>query len=243
MFDVSLAEVLVLVTGAGMLLGRKEITLMARSLGRGLGRVVGTLQGLRVKYEEKSQGSQLYQLHKNVKDGLTDMGTIGADLNSLSSSPHSRYASMAAAAAGASTPDGLSNRTWAQTQSQSSAAVSSSTPQESLSRKSGGILGSNNRKATSSAATAAAATTTAAAITAAASPHVSPAQQTFNAVDFRLAQLILADEELNKQRGPASLREYEFLGKDSLGVDLVESAICESIINAAREAHDAGRRP
>ena len=224
MFDVSLGEVLVVVSGAGMLLGRKEITLMARSVGRGLGRIVGTLQGLRIKYEEKSQGSQLYQLHKNVKDGLNDMSTIGADISSLSSSPHSRYASMAAGAPVSEASPAAA--TWKQSRS----ATSSSTSQENALRKSGGILGRNNRRAAAAATDAPVAAS-----------KVLPALHNLSAVDFRLAQLILADEELNRQRGPASMLESN--GQDSAGVDLVERAICESILNATREAHDAGQRP
>ena len=35
MFDITLAELLVLVTGAGLVLGRREITIAAHGLGRG----------------------------------------------------------------------------------------------------------------------------------------------------------------------------------------------------------------
>jgi len=73
----------VVVTGAGLLLGRREITQGARYLGRSLGEMVGTLQGVRIKYEEKTSGSHIHTLHKNVKAGLQDMGTIGSDLASL----------------------------------------------------------------------------------------------------------------------------------------------------------------
>ena len=44
MFDVSFAEVLVLVTGAGLLLGRREILQGSRMMGKALGRGVGVLQ-------------------------------------------------------------------------------------------------------------------------------------------------------------------------------------------------------
>jgi len=83
MFDISFAEVMVVVTGAGFLLGRREITQGARYLGQSLGKMVGTLQGVRIKYEEKTSGTQIYALHKNVKAGLQDMGTIGSDLAAL----------------------------------------------------------------------------------------------------------------------------------------------------------------
>lgn len=80
MFDVSFAEVLVLVTGAGLLLGRREILQGSRMVGKALGRGVGVLQGVRVRYEEKTRGSRVHQMHSNVKMGLRDMNTIGMDL-------------------------------------------------------------------------------------------------------------------------------------------------------------------
>jgi len=222
MFDVSLGELLVVVTGAGMLLGRKEITLMARSVGRGLGRMVGTLQGLRTKYEDKSKGSQLYQLHKNVKDGLHDMSTIGADISSLSTGYQSRYASMAA---GAPAPDYPQPPTARARSSGATNGGSTSPANIPHKRVSGGILGSNNRRA------------------AAAAVGGSPPPTALSPADYRLAQLILADEELNKQRGPASVLERTTTSGSDSGADLVESAICESLIHAAREAHMAGLLP
>jgi hypothetical protein len=80
MFDVSFAEVLVLVTGAGMLLGRQEVVAGSRLLGIGLGRIIGTFQGIKEKYEEKSRGSDMYKLHSSVREGLMDLTTIGADI-------------------------------------------------------------------------------------------------------------------------------------------------------------------
>jgi hypothetical protein len=80
MFDVSFAEVLVLVTGAGLLLGRQEILQGSRMAGKMLGRGVGVLQGVRIRYEEKTRGSRVHQMHSNVKMGLRDMNTIGMDL-------------------------------------------------------------------------------------------------------------------------------------------------------------------
>ena len=80
MFDVSFAEVLVVVTGAGLLLGRKEILQGSRVVGKMLGRGVGLLQGVRLRYDEKTRGSRVHQMHTNVKKGLRDMNTIGLDL-------------------------------------------------------------------------------------------------------------------------------------------------------------------
>jgi Sec-independent protein translocase protein TatA len=221
MFDVTLGELLVVVTGAGMLLGRKEITLMAHSVGRGLGRMVGTLQGLRMKYEDKSKGSQLYQLHKNVKDGLHDLSTIGADINSLRIGSHSRYMSMATEAPAPAHHLASAMPQWNDVTNESSTSLSNIQHKQ----VSGGIRGSNNRRA------------------AAAAGRGDVSSPALSTVDYRLAQLILADEELNKLRGPGSKLERTAATGSASGVDLVESAICESIIRAVREAHEAGQPP
>jgi hypothetical protein len=84
MFNVSFGEVLIVVTGAGLLLGRQEIVAGSRLLGLGLGKIIGTLQGLRAQYEEKSKGTEIYQLHSSVRDGLMDLSTIGSDLSRIS---------------------------------------------------------------------------------------------------------------------------------------------------------------
>ena len=82
---ITFAEGLLFVTAAGMLLGRREISAGARFLGIGVGRVVGMLQGARVKYEQRTRGTELYELHRSVKRGLADMSTIGNDLASIRS--------------------------------------------------------------------------------------------------------------------------------------------------------------
>lgn len=76
----SFGEVLVLVTGAGILLGRREIVEGSRMLGKGLGRVIGIATGVRRRYDEKSAGTRLYQVHSQVNRGLADMSVIGRDL-------------------------------------------------------------------------------------------------------------------------------------------------------------------
>jgi Sec-independent protein translocase protein TatA len=70
MFNVSFTEVLVVVTAAGILLGRKELTIGAKFAGNVVGKLVGSLQGLRVKYEQKSSNSELNTLHTSVRSGL-----------------------------------------------------------------------------------------------------------------------------------------------------------------------------
>ena len=109
MFDVTFAEILVLVTGAGILLGKREILQGSRILGNTLGRGVGYLHGVRAKYEQKSQGTRVYQMHKNVKMGLRDMGTIGRDLQMVSSAGNVYQRAPTSALAGVSEASNLTN--------------------------------------------------------------------------------------------------------------------------------------
>ena len=84
MFDVSFTEVLVVITAAGVLLQRKDIVAGSRMCGTAFGRIVGTLQGMRTKFEQQSKGTEMYQLHSSVRHGLMDMRTIGYDLVNVS---------------------------------------------------------------------------------------------------------------------------------------------------------------
>lgn len=114
MFDVSFAEVLVVVTGAGLLLGKREILQGSRLLGHALGRGVGFLHGARMKYEQKSHGTRVYQMHKNVKKGLDDMSTIGRDLQMVGSGNLARSPS-ASLSRGESPRGGTSDETLSRT--------------------------------------------------------------------------------------------------------------------------------
>jgi hypothetical protein len=217
MFDITLAELLVLVTGAGLVLGRREITIAAHGLGRGLGRVVGTLQGLRFKYEEKTQGSKLYQLHKNVKDGLNDMGSITADIysirNGVGAMGQTDFA-FGATSTRASVPSGVSE------------SVNIASKSSNLEYRSGMVLPDKVSAVIS------------------AEPNLLSHNQ-ISAVDFRLARLIVAEEQLKLQRGSASGRPQHNSNSSGFesGSDLVENAICESILNSARQAYGAGQIP
>jgi len=84
MFDISFGELLVVVTGAGLLLGRREIALGSKLFGNGIGRIIGTLQGMKIKYDNKTKGTKLQSLHREVRQGINDVSTIGYDLSSLS---------------------------------------------------------------------------------------------------------------------------------------------------------------
>jgi hypothetical protein len=250
MFDVSMTEVMVVVTGAGLLLGRREITYGSKILGWSIGKLVGSLQGIRMKYEEKTHGTQLHKLHRSVKEGLVDMSSIGTDLNALSGrggtiGNYARQAQQQQQQAGASA--GASASAGAGTVS-------------SQKKRTGGILGSNAvaRSTAPSHATTLNTTST----TGSSSNNMSIRSRTQH--NFRLAQLILADDVLNKEKGPASrLEQVRVLGlntddeatttataisdssssHDLTGSDLVESSICESIVQESYAAHAAGHVP
>ncbi len=242
------------VTGAGLLLGRREITHGSKILGWSIGKLVGSLQGIRMKYEEKTHGTQLHKLHRSVKEGLVDMSSIGTDLNALSGrggtignyarqaqQQQQRQQQQVGAGAGAG------------------AGVGAGTV-SSQKKRPGGILGSNAvaRSTAPSHATTLNTTST----TGSSSNNMSIRSRTQH--NFRLAQLILADDVLNKEKGPASrLEQVRVLGlktddeattaataisdssssHDLTGSDLVESSICESIVQESYAAHAAGHVP
>lgn len=70
MFDFTFVEILVVVTGASFVLGRKDLVLGARQGGKMLGRLIGTMHGVKATYEAKSQQSELKSLHTTVTSGL-----------------------------------------------------------------------------------------------------------------------------------------------------------------------------
>ena len=230
MFDITTAELLVVVTGAGMLLGRKEITRCARVVGWSMGKFVGSLQGIRIRYEQKTHGTQLYQLHKQVKDGLVDMRTIGSDLNALSNT-------------GGRMAHSVSQQHNQVQQQQMPLNVDVNRDSDGALKRPGGILGSLGGNLGTSSGSGVDASTTSLPLS-----HPAKAATATAASSYRLAQLILAENVLLKEKGPASaldsshrmlggLEENDSSGtnkqgKNTLtGSDLVEMCLCESIVN------------
>ena len=72
MFDISFTQLLVIVTVSGYILGRKDMKRIARVFGGGVGKFVGSVQGMRTKYDQKSQNQnvELKTLHTSVRSGL-----------------------------------------------------------------------------------------------------------------------------------------------------------------------------
>jgi hypothetical protein len=86
MFDISLGEALVIVTTIGFLFNRKDIKAGARLAGQGFGHLVGTLQGLRFRFDQKNQNNRVVKLHSSVTKSLQELRTIGYDFAAIGSS-------------------------------------------------------------------------------------------------------------------------------------------------------------
>ena len=205
MFDVSFAEVLVVVTAAGVLLGRRDIIAGSKVVGTAFGRIVGTLHGMRAKFEQQSKGTELQQVHSSVRHGLNDMRTIGYDLMTVSpfnQSPISYPGTSSTATGNASIPStntGIVNGTTTTTipmQHQSSLSI--------INR-----MGTDKNVVTT--------------------PHTAMFTTPSSSPDaMRLARLILAEEELNIRLG-----KHPDTTDAEGGADIIQSVIKESIINEA----------
>lgn len=83
MFDISFAEIVVVFGAAGLLLNKREIVQGSRLVGNSLGRMIGSLQGLKIKIDKNTKGSQMYAVHSSIRDGIRDVSTVGSDLLSV----------------------------------------------------------------------------------------------------------------------------------------------------------------
>ncbi|CAM9171948.1 unnamed protein product [Scytosiphon promiscuus] len=80
MFDVGMAEVVVIGGAAILLLGKNDMPLVFRLVGRGVGKVSGLVQAGRSRMSELSQGSDLMQLQNEIRSNLDDLRVIKAEL-------------------------------------------------------------------------------------------------------------------------------------------------------------------
>jgi len=80
MFDFSFGEFLVL-SGVGLVLvGRKDLPHASHAVGRQLGRVVGLLQGARLRADRFATDHQLKQLQNEFRSGLRELDAVKAEL-------------------------------------------------------------------------------------------------------------------------------------------------------------------
>jgi len=80
MFDVTWGEIGVL-TGIGLvLIGRKDLPVAANALGKQVGRIVGLLQGARIRADRFATDHQLKQLQNEFKSGLRELDAVKAEM-------------------------------------------------------------------------------------------------------------------------------------------------------------------
>lgn len=80
MFDISFGEFAVLAGLGIVLVGRKDLPYASHALGRQLGRVVGLLQGARLRADRFATDHQLKQLQNEFRSGLRELDAVKAEL-------------------------------------------------------------------------------------------------------------------------------------------------------------------
>lgn len=231
MFDVSFAEVLVVVTAAGVLLGRKDIIAGSRAVGTAFGRIVGTLHGMRTKFDKKSKGTEIYNLHSSVSHGLMDMRTIGYDLMNISPFNQGPLMSPSAASGMISSGGNISHGSIIKAMAPGAATTTEMSPMAQAQSS----PSSYRPMPTSTESTLA---SMAASTTATARPDAPDVS--------RLARLILAEEELSIRLGTYNSadaggvqgsgsggRSGTSRTTEVCGADIIQSVVKESIISEA----------
>mmetsp|Transcript_10686 Transcript_10686/g.23176 ORF Transcript_10686/g.23176 Transcript_10686/m.23176 type:complete len:277 (-) Transcript_10686:264-1094(-) len=89
MLDVSWGEIAVLAGVGLVLIGRKDLPPASRALGTQVGRVVGLLQGARLRADRFATDHQLKQLQNEFRSGLRELDAVKAELAG-SMMPHNR---------------------------------------------------------------------------------------------------------------------------------------------------------
>ncbi|CAM9221902.1 unnamed protein product [Pylaiella littoralis] len=103
MFDVGMSEVVVIGGVAILLLGKHDMPLVFRLVGRGVGKVSGLVQGGRARMTELSKGSDLLQLQNEIRSNLDDLRVIKAELRGAAQLPSGITRSSHPGTAGAGT--------------------------------------------------------------------------------------------------------------------------------------------
>lgn len=80
MFDVSWGEIAVLSTLGLVLIGRRDLPIASHALGQQIGRIVGLLQGARLRADRFATDHQLKQLQNEFKSGLRELDAVKAEL-------------------------------------------------------------------------------------------------------------------------------------------------------------------
>lgn len=80
MLDVSWGEIIVLTGVSFVLIGRKDLPHAARTAGQQIGRIVGLIQGARLRADRFATDHQLKQLQNEFKSGLRELDAVKAEL-------------------------------------------------------------------------------------------------------------------------------------------------------------------
>eukprot|EP00571_Detonula_confervacea_P016612 CAMPEP_0172311172 /NCGR_PEP_ID=MMETSP1058-20130122/14059_1 /TAXON_ID=83371 /ORGANISM="Detonula confervacea, Strain CCMP 353" /LENGTH=89 /DNA_ID=CAMNT_0013024263 /DNA_START=134 /DNA_END=399 /DNA_ORIENTATION=- len=80
MLDISWGEIAVLTSAGLLLIGRKDLPIASHAVGQQLGRIVGLLQGARLRADRFATDHQLKQLQNEFRSGLRELDAVKAEL-------------------------------------------------------------------------------------------------------------------------------------------------------------------
>lgn len=86
MFDVSWGELAVLIVAGVYLVGKEQLPAGARMVGMQLGRLVGMVQGARIRADRLAGTSELKQLQEQLRAGLREIELVKSEF-SMAMSP------------------------------------------------------------------------------------------------------------------------------------------------------------
>ena len=85
-FEVSWGETFILIGAATAIIGRKDLPRASRFLGAKMGRVVGFLQGARLRADQFASSNELTALQNELRSGLRELDTVKGELAIAASS-------------------------------------------------------------------------------------------------------------------------------------------------------------
>ncbi|WCJ40321.1 hypothetical protein M5689_021244 [Euphorbia peplus] len=84
MFGISYGELFLLLGGTAVLIGPKDLPMIARTAGRLAGRAIGYVQLARGQFENVMHQSQAHQVHKELQDTMAQLEAIRHEIRSIS---------------------------------------------------------------------------------------------------------------------------------------------------------------
>jgi len=86
MIDISWGETFVLVGISATVIGRKDLPKASRAIGKQIGRIVGLLQGARLRADRFTVDNELSSLQSELRSGLRELDTVKGELAVAASS-------------------------------------------------------------------------------------------------------------------------------------------------------------